>query len=82
MITKQQVAGAKKAFDLAWEEAVACTDEVQDAIDRADQLQGSAAAETFRKKAARALKAHDNWCEAARHASETLQSYYDQFAAK
>jgi uncharacterized protein (DUF1810 family) len=82
MITKQQVEGAKEAFDLAWDEAVKLGAEVQEAIDRADQLQGTAAADTFKKKAARALKAHDNWLEQAQRASQMLQSYYQQFMRK
>ncbi|MBB5700032.1 hypothetical protein [Sphingomonas yantingensis] len=82
MITKQQVAKAKEAFDLAWGEAVKCSEEVQHALDMAEMTHARDASDTFVKKAKRALEAHDNWCRAAQNASKLLQGYFEQSQPK
>ena len=82
MMTKLDIVSAKKAFDFAWAEATKYADEALEALRMHDQLQARDTDDIFTRKAKRALVAHENWCRAARVASDTMEQYYDQFRPK
>lgn len=82
MITKQDVAQAKKTFDSAWKKVVQYSEETQQAFDMAEKIPARDTNDMYVEKAKDALKAMDEWSKLARQASQVLHDYHRQFMPK
>ena len=82
MVTKQDVAQAKKVFDAAWKKVVQYSEETQHALDMAEKIPARDTSDMYVDKSKSSMKAMNDWSKIAQEASNVLRSYYRQFQPK
>lgn len=74
----KELENAKKAYDVAWEEAAKYGDEALEALRMADLVQARDSHDLFVQKAKRAMVAYQNWMGAAALAAKVMDEYYSK----
>jgi len=64
--TDEDLQNVRSAYEEAWAQAKARGDEALDALQKADALSPGSAQELFKRRAASALEASENWSTAAK----------------
>lgn len=82
LMTKQDLANAKNAFDHAWAKAEKHGEEAKKDFDIDDEIMSRDTGDMYIEKAKRAMQADDNWMQAAQRASMIMNEYYGQFSPK